>query len=508
MKAHSPNIATYTLIGVTGVLTFLLLRVTLPYHDDILYASSFNFPSYTDYISNLVATDSPRLFNILFPFILGDLPKWVNDVISASAFVIAVFLTLRIAGVSRSRYLRVALIILIMEVALPWDNGMTCTIFLTNYIWSLPLVAGFVCCYFSQRVPNILLVLLGALTGWAQEGESLPLLIGVLAWCIVNRRFPSPRQWCLIAPLTLMCAALIVLGIFGRYTQPNVVPNLLNQSLATLIHVSITKLNGTLAVTLLLLISAIFRSTRRRLWILRRGALPIMLAAMYSSYLVGLSLWDMGDRLTWFPQFFAIVSGAVVVNGLWPKVAISNRKTAISITVAILALIVVHLVSAILVTRKISRLTHVIERDYLAADSQSPFFEMIPPTRLPLLAWNKLGVADITINWWMWGVHSNHFAGHRKPYPVPSELCHITLANLVKIPGDNPLYLYDGLYVIPGDYSGETLEATVKFSLGVDRKMTFNLSPFTAADGTRWVYAVPDISDPQTRWIPIKEINQ
>lgn len=511
MKDYLSKSISLGLITVTGVLTFLLLYFTLPYHDDIIYSSVSKYPSFSAYLVSYVTFDSPRFFNLLFPFIMQSMPKWTANLLTALTFTLSIMMVAKVAGISTRRFLRIGIIILFMEFALPWDNGMTCTIFSTNYIWPLPLVLSFIICFtnkeYSKKIHPAILVLIGLITGWAQEGESLPLLIGILSWCAMNRRWPTKRQLCLSIPLAITCVTIIITSIWTRYAKQDVNPSLFSQPISQLVYISMTMLNGTLIMSAIIGVMALFRKTRKRLWEMREGPMVITLAAMYTSYVVGLALWQMGERLTWYPQFFAILAGAIILNNLWMKPIVTNRKTSLAVTSLITAFVSCHLISAAIITRKISHLTNIIQEEYLAQDSSDPLYEMVPITRLPVMAWNKLGVADITVNRWTWSVHSHHFAGKMKPFPAPDELRNVTPLNITKVPGDSPLYRYKDLLLMADDGTRGELVVKVEFRFGVDRRIALNLTPFTADDGKRWIYAFSPISDIQTRWIPITEIN-
>lgn len=516
MNRHNKATAiSWILLVITGVLTFLLLRATLPYHDDILYFSVIRFQSYHDFLSYMVSSDSPRLFNIFFPFIIGTIPKWIADMITSAAFIAAIIFTAKTAGIRTDRYVRIAFIVALAELFLPWDYGMTSTIYSTNYIWSLPLAIGFILLFVTPSRKNAdrfttkcLLVILGLCCGWAQEGESLPILIGVGCWLAVNPRRLTSRQLLLVIPMAFSTLSIIIVGLFGRYTRPEVTTNILNQSFPLLIYILITKLNGTLAVTAILLCAILTRSGRVKLWACRKGALPVTLGAMYASCVVGLTLWTMGDHLTWFSQFFAISAGTIILNALFPKPILPSIPATILI-IATTATITAHLITAITITRKATAIAKDIADQYLIADSESPFYLTLSPFEIPILAWNKLGVTELTHNQGLWKVFCRHHAKKVKPYPVPVELKDIKLDETHKVAGANPLFSYKGHYVMPDtSHNDDTIALTATFKIGVRQRLIFNLSPFTATDGARWLYAVPDFPNSQTRWIPIIEINQ
>lgn len=504
----------FALLSVLAVwwLTSMLYMATPLYYDDLQY-HHYTPERYGDFIRFMVTFDSPRLLNLLFPVFLHVLPKSAVNIASATLWSLSILLACRCCGMRLSRFSRVAAMIFALEFFMPWDNGMTCMIYTLNYVWSLPLAIGVIICFCDKkrsdsRVRLLWLAIVGFCAGWIQEGESLPIVCGTIVWCIVNRTTLSRHQRWLLIPMIVSCLSLMIASSFSRYTHGNVPYDTLKQPLSMLVYVTLTRTYGTVAVTILLLGALMRREWRRRLWNARSGPLPILLTAMYISTAIGVALWVMGTHLSWFPQLLAIMSAMTIANILWPGVIIKNRIAGYIAATIIMIPVVISLVSAISFTRRESKNLHAIEKMYLEGDSTSDFYELTPQTRLPLAAWNKLGVANIYNSPWMWRIHSLHYAHRVKDMPIPAELRGITQTRLRKVPGDNPLYSFGDLLVMADDGSREAINLTVTYRYGVRKTTMFSLSPFIADDGGRWIYAVKDATDPQSRWVSITEINR
>lgn len=508
---HTPLFSLLSILAVWALSSTLYL-VTPLFCDDILY-QPYTPQRYGDFISFMFTYDSPRMLNLLFPIFLHTLPKTAVNLLSGTLWALSIILMCRCSGTWLNRYARMAALIFALEFFLPWDNGMTCIIFTLNYIYSLPLAIGMIICFCDEKpvgsFPRLLLLaLLGFCAGWVQESESLPIICGISVWCAINRTAISRRRLWIAIPMVVSCLTLIIVSSFGRYTHSNVSFDSFNQPLSMLIYVTLTRTYGMIAVTLLMLALLARRKFRMRLWRARRGPLPILLTAMYVSTAIGITLWNMGTHLSWFPQLFAILSAMTIINIVWQKPLIKNRVGGRAVGAIIMAIVITNLVTAILFTRDEARNLHLIENTYLRADSPDKFYELTPQTRLPLAAWNKLGVANIYNTSWMWRVHSSHYSRRVKEHPIPSELSRITPSILRKVPGDSPLYRFGDLLVMPDDGTREPINLTVTYRYGVRKTSQFNLSPFIADNGGRWIYAVNETTDPQSRWIAITKINR
>lgn len=508
---HAPLFALRSILSVWALSSTLYL-VTPLFCDDILY-QPYTPQRYGDFISFMFTYDSPRMLNLMFPVFLHTLPKTAVNLLSGTLWALSIILMCRCSGTRLNRYTRMAALIFALEFFLPWDNGMTCIIFTLNYIYSLPLAIGVIICFCDEKPVGsfhrlLLLATLGFCAGWIQESESLPIICGIAVWCVLNRTAISRRRLWIAIPMTISCLSLIIVSSFGRYTHSNVSLASFNQPLSMLIYVTLTRTYGMVAVTLLLLALLTRRKFRMRLWRARRGPLPILLTAMYASTAVGITLWNMGTHLSWFPQLFAILSAMTIINIVWQKPLIKNRAGGLAVGAVIMAIVITNLVTAIRFTRNEARNLHLIENTYLKTDSPDKFHKLTPQTRLPLAAWNKLGIANIYNTTWMWRVHSLHYGQRVKELPIPSELSRITPSVLRKVPGDSPLYRFGDLLVMPDDGTRGPINLTVTYRYGVRKTSQFNLSPFIADNGARWIYAVNETTDPQSRWIAITEINR
>lgn len=508
---HIPLFALLSILAV-WVLSSMLYLVTPLFYDDVQYLH-FTPQHYGDFISFMISYDSPRMLNLLFPVFLHTLPKTVVNLLAGTLWTLSIILMCRCSGMRLNRYTRMAALILAMEFLLPWDNGMTCIIFTLNYIYSLPFAIGVIICFCDGKpvgsFPRLLLLaILGFCAGWIQESESFPIICGIAVWRALNRTAISRRRLWIAIPMVVSCLSLIIVSSFGRYTHSNVSFDSFNQPLSMLIYVTLTRTYGTVIVTLLLLALLAHRKFRMRLWLARRGPLPILLTAMYVSTAIGITLWNMGTHLSWFPQLFAILSAMTIINIVWQKPLIKNRAGGLAVGAVIMAIAITNLVTAVRFTRNEARNLHIIENTYLKADSPDKFYELTPQTRLPLAAWNKLGVANIYNTTWMWRVHSLHYSQRVKELPVPSELSRITPSVLQKVPGNSPLYRFGDLLVMPDDGTRKPIILTVTYRYGVRKTMRFNISPFIADNGGRWIYVVNETTDIQSRWIAITEINR
>lgn len=497
---------------VMGCLTALLYNVTPLFNDDLHY-SVYTLERYEEFIEMMFSVDSPRLLNLMFPVFLHVIPKWVIDVAAGALWGTTIWMSAKCTGYQANGLTRIAIAVFALTFFLPWDNGMTCIIYSLNYVWPLPLVLGVIIAFFKvdgskTRLRLAGLAVLGVCTGLTQEGGSLPIVCGIAVWWIINRQSLSRRQKWLTASLTISCVTLIIVSVYSRYMPHNLILCKEYLTLKAIVYLTLTRYYCTIAVTLLLFGMLMSRRLRARLHNARRGELPLLLTAMYASTAVGIYFCFMGTHLSWYPQFFAIISGLKLVNVAMPNPVITNKIADRTIATAIIAMVVMNLATATKFTYNESQTLAKIEKEYLEADSSNRFYDITTQRHLPLMGWNKLSIANVYCNDWLWSVHCRHYLGRHKDKPIPTELRHITAKDVDKVAGDSPLFSYNGLYVMPDDGSRQEMTLIITYKYGVRKKAKFKPVPFTADNGEKWLYATDNISSIRNRWVTVKEINR
>jgi hypothetical protein len=504
--------AAWWAIAATGVMTMIIFMATPPYWDDEFFRWLMSLlgmngygqiaERYGLYVERMVAYDSPRMLNLLFPLFILAIPRWLMSIATALLWTWSLALTCRVAGIGLRSPLRVAAVIAVMELLMPWDNGMTCLIFAINYVWPLPL-ALLAMRWFTGRAPSTTVAAVTALAvGWTQEGLGLPLIAGMAMWFAVNRRWPSRGQLAIMGAMALGTGGVIAVSAFGRYKS---VTDMLDiQPFKQYVYLLVARLPLVTASLVAVAATSLSRAGRARLKALSGGVLPLTLTAMSVSAAVGLSLWIMGDRLLWFPEFFAAVSLAVIVNSLVPGGIIGPTRAGRLLTASLLSIVAIHLVAAAAFACDVSyRLRDTDNRYAAGCRTFAPAISSIP---LPV--WNKTGAAVVFNQQVPWAIHRAALTGapERRPLPVPAELEGLD-GHLAKVAGDNHLYLSDGHWVMPDDGTRANLSAVITYSHGPRMLAALPVAPFTDRHGRRWLYVVRPLDTPQRRWCRIISVD-
>lgn len=144
--------------------------------------------------------DTGRLANLICAPFLTVVPKWAFAMLCAAALVIIVHYSRWLADAS-ARSMRSFLLVAGIVFALPWFDFMFSVVFALNYLWTSSLVLMALWYVFkadhhwhfsaARTVGGMLICLLA---GWMHEGFSVPLLCGIVACFIVERRLPARRS--------------------------------------------------------------------------------------------------------------------------------------------------------------------------------------------------------------------------------------------------------------------------------------------------------------------------
>ena len=143
-------------------------------------------------------TDTGRFCNLLNVLFLGLYPKWVFSVLSGSFVWLSLMLMPRIVRVRPGAW-QSWLLLAGFVFALPWFDYMFTVVFAINYLWPSALVLAFLYCLFERRYlcsrgKFAAWCLLAFFAGWMHEGFSVPVIAGLCAAYLYERRMPGGRE--------------------------------------------------------------------------------------------------------------------------------------------------------------------------------------------------------------------------------------------------------------------------------------------------------------------------
>lgn len=220
----------YGFIAVIGVCYMVMWLLTPLANDDLWYLLP-----YKDYMEgarigfpwNAVwqswewryDNDNTRLANMLVPFTLVLLPKWLLSVLNAIMLMFFLSRASTLACFKAKCMFWPALFIATLIAVLPWSDQMLLTVFALNYVWTSAIICGVVLVWLKCKEVRgtskiVLLALAGLGAGAMHECAAVPVVCGLVAYGLVNKGL-SKTQWILMVAMAL--GAIILLSAPGPY---------------------------------------------------------------------------------------------------------------------------------------------------------------------------------------------------------------------------------------------------------------------------------------------------
>lgn len=530
MKQYLAKISTPIWLSVVSIicvstLLFLYYQATPYYSDDLNfgirwkdyilgYTDHFDWSEYLSWLKWQLTDDSFRAFNILIPLFLY-FPKVVFNLLTAIIFALIVVLTCRVAGINLNRPLRVNLVMAAILLCLPWEDGMTSIAHTINYLWELPpLLLSIIFLANPDKHSRLLLATTGFITGWGHELIGCAMIGGYAVWWFINRKRFNPRTLQIFIPLAAATLFLIINSYFGRYTKHPIF-NITWIDWSDLLQTSLVFITNfpLVSIALLFILATAVCSRTRKVLVLSLTSskrLPLILTAMLISTIEGWLLSEIGTRAYWFSQFFALLAIALLAQQFFPNSVFKRHTLGYAISAVALTLISSNLISGTIATRELSSEAKTIVDNYLMNEAKNNrFFPMESFKDLPVLAFNRLPLADTQELSIFWASYRYFYGNGDEPYPIPYQLRHIDPAKLVKIPGDNPFSFYDGWIVENADNPDNSpRQYVITYSWGVRRNANYEYNQFTDDTGHQWNFVMNPYNDAQSRWARIKRIDR
>ncbi|MCC8175916.1 MAG: DUF6056 family protein [Bacteroidales bacterium] len=503
---------TISIIFIAVILIWGWYQVTPYYCDDFWIGMDWlngraNWNNYGTFLHWLTTEDSPRLFNFLFPVFLGYIPKWLFNICTGGIWFLSFWLMLKIIGIEGKRPLWTLGLILSIMLCLPWRiDSITCVIYSTNYVWTMPLLFGSIWLFIHpHKTPWPLLSLLGFVSGWAQECIAWPLMGGILCYYLFNRKDTNKPQLAISLGLLAGIIFLTILSYAPRYEGTGALEGLLiNPKIILVGLVTVNYLP--LIACIVLLMGLCNNRLRYLLWKQRKELLPILVGATIIATIMGSCLWLFGERTTWYAQLLGIMLIAYLINLYIPKPIIKVKAVAVILGVVGVGFLVVHMVAAIIFTYQQAQIWQKIDNEYLKADTGNKYFDIPAPQSIPWLVYNKGSIALEGVREFDWTWRSKFYTGKVMPSPIPMTLKNIDPEELTKVPGNNPFFWYrKHLVVTPTKQRPDKVAVT--YSIGMKQEVPTNYTPFTTQNGKDYFYVTlytPEIMFP---WKSIIQVN-
>jgi hypothetical protein len=205
------------------IITFGVLWAIVPYYiDDCWYMDGvYGIPSRLQQFAKVYDNvffhwlhDTGRLVNLISPFFLTLMPKWVFAIIASLALWVIIRYACKLVD-ARPASLQQWLMIGAITFVLPWNDNMFSVIYSLNYVFTAALYLfvlyrimqlvnpGFVA---SRRYLTVTFIAT-FLCGWAHEGFSVPLAVGLVVYALTIGLKKVPRRFIWLG--VALCAGIV-----------------------------------------------------------------------------------------------------------------------------------------------------------------------------------------------------------------------------------------------------------------------------------------------------------
>ncbi|MDE6277210.1 MAG: hypothetical protein K2M06_03795 [Muribaculaceae bacterium] len=192
-----------------------------PEGDDLGYGAYFNYYGgsllyYPRWVLRHWALTNGRFPNYLLPLLLWFSPRWLALLLNAAVVALFFYFSGKCLG-SRGPLARTMLAALLLLTMAWWDASTLMAVSL-NYVWAA--AAGLAFAYFWLVAPwrkrglgaRLLFCLFAFVAGQMHEAMAAPLSTGLLAYCLVGRRWRGMERWRLASLLCFFAGTAVCLA--------------------------------------------------------------------------------------------------------------------------------------------------------------------------------------------------------------------------------------------------------------------------------------------------------
>ncbi len=447
--------------------------------------------------------DNIRLANVVFTLTLL-IPKIIPSIISGLLVGIMLWLSSKLSGLSWRNPLLMMVLTFMLSFMLPWYEEMFSQCFALNYIWSTALALWLAYIFFikENRPHDIIMALLGLVMGAWHEGIAGPLLVGFVAYLVVNRRAVNRQRIAMIIGL--------VAGLIWLAMAPGLQLNVGYKTASLDIYAILSKLvlyhSPLLILSLSILIALIKKDTRKLI-------VDPIFVAFVAICIAGVALnfiTNVGVRTGWMGYIFGIIS----IIYLWRnmKVARYGRGESMQkriITVAIALFLLMHYIVVVYYAINIRAEFDNVMEEYDKSPDGQVFADVTYDYQASPLAWKKpyfeMFTYDLIMNWY----EEYHNSRVKDMRVIPTCLCDAENLDAIKVKGDNPFMIYNGHLFAPIKEDEKINDAVYEIDFGLTKKkLKCSNFIFTTSSGKKYYFSFPQRATVH-RWIgEIEEMNE
>lgn len=415
----------------------------------------------------------------LLPFVSK--PVW--DIASGCAVVMILRASVAITG-ARS-VLGTAVIAVLFVFGMQWVSALDSHVVCFNYVWTFAFGLLFVRYIFRDSWhPGWIHGVVGCLVGWiagaSHEAMSLPLWCAAVLYMCLNRHRLSAWQWTVFVlfsmglSLIVLCPSIFSYSVFRE-------------------RVGVTLVAYTLLLSCFAVLPFVVAFVVRCRKLGVRG-LPGIFGSHAGMLLVacllscaGSIMVGMPGRAPWFAQGFAIVG--LVRCGVDMRLAMKPVAGRL-MTVVLMVVTVGHMITVDCMAFKSGRNYERVLDACLHNGCGVLFADVVMPEDVILASLGKVRALQF-FNIWYSACISEYYTGRNEPMRiVPVDLRGVELSRASKLPGDNPIWEWQGHWVARRDEIS-SWNVLLRYPLGKARNITLYHAAFVADDGMEYVYLYP-----------------
>lgn len=447
--------------------------------------------------------DNIRLANVVFTFTLL-IPKIIPSIISGLLVGVILWLSSKLSGLSWRNPLLLMLLTFMLTFMLPWYEEMFTQCYALNYIWSTALALWLAHLFLIKENPPhyIISALIGLVMGAWHEGIAGPLLVGFVAYLLINRRAVNRQR---VAMTIGLVSGLIWLAI-APGTQSKMGYTISSLDIYAIVYKLVLYHSPLLILSLSILIALIKKDTRKLV------ADPVFVAfvAICVTGSVLNFITNIGVRTGWMGYVFGIIS----IIYLWRnmKVARYGRGKSIQkriVTIAVALFLLTHYIVVVYYTINIRAEYDKVMVEYDKSPDGQVFADVTYDYQVSPLAWKKpyfeMFTYDLIMNWY----EEYHNSGVKDMRVIPTCLRDAENLDAVKVKGDNPFMIYNGHLFAPIKDVETIKDAVYEIDFGPTKKvLACSNFVFTTKSGNKYYFCFPQRATVHL-WIgEIEEMNR
>ena len=472
-----------------------------------MFKYGFPIDEYVETLKHSYNNDNFRLSNIIAIFFLI-IPRWIGPLITLLFIFLIVRESFRMADLDPDSSPLMPIYLGLFTILIWKGDSLNEFDFQVNYIWGVFVAVMLLRCLRSQKRGIASSVILGVVMGWWHEGLALPILVGMVAMCIVFRECRQKKYYAAIVALAIGLGFQIMSP--GTYHRMN--NGLVSSSYVFKIEIIKVDVRETVLFWLALLLSLIaaMRVGWRRVFTDR---LILFLLVSSTVSLVILCHTSMFCRAG-FWMFYAI--GVMIIRLLsivLPEFSSSYNWKNIAVGIPLLLLIYTHWGYVAYHSVRVNKIVNEQLALWLKHPGETRFADVIPLQEMPLMC-GYLPTAKYTYLPYFDWIKSYYATDIKKKYGkeifgydemmslIPERLRDVTADSGRVVPGGSPVREYKGLLYMPEtEYITSILKRekqsrccllfNVDYGGGYVPRQMIAYSFISEADGKRYCYLEP-----------------